>query len=173
MREKKGDLMFDPQKLINKYSVGNGNRQSSFWLDDNWDSTSVFDEVEDKPKKGKDLVALFVINVPVNFVRIVTQQNIPVKYSNKDDSYTDGTTVTLSGSISQKNFDSHVGLALHEGSHIIKSDFEFLKNALYTIDEWDVPEKVKNLCNYVEDRRIDWFMYTTGSGYKGYYDVSL
>ena len=165
--------MFDPKKLINKYSVGNGNRQSSFWLDDNWDTTSVFDDVEDKPKKkGKDLVALAGYKRAIgNFVRIVTQQNIPVKYSNKDDSYTDGKTVTLSGSISSKNFDSHVGLALHEGSHIIKSDFNYLKDALHSIDTWDVREKVKNLCNYVEDRRIDWFMYTTAPGYKGYYDA--
>ena len=165
--------MFDPKKLINKYSIGNGNRQSSFWLDDNWDTTSVFDDVEDKPKKkGKDLVALAGYKRAIgNFVRIVTQQNIPVKYSNKDDSYTDGKTVTLSGSISSKNFDSHVGLALHEGSHIIKSDFNYLKDALHSIDTWDVREKVKNLCNYVEDRRIDWFMYTTAPGYKGYYDA--
>lgn len=165
--------MFDPKKLINKYSVGNGNRQSSFWLDENWDSTSVFDDTEDKPKKkGKDLVALAGYKRAIgNFVRIVTQQNIPVRYSNKDDSYTDGKQVTLSGSISAKNFDSHVGLALHEGSHIIKSDFDFLKDALHSIGDYEAKGKIKNLCNYIEDRRIDWFMYTTAPGYKGYYDA--
>ena len=28
---------------------------------------------------------------------------------------------------------------------------------------------VKNLLNYVEDRRIDWYVYSSSPGYKGYY----
>ena len=48
-----------------------------------------------------------------NFVRIVSGQNIPVKFPSRGDSYTDGKTVTI-GIISMKNFDYVVGLALHE-----------------------------------------------------------
>ena len=63
---------------------------------------------------------------------ILTGQNIPVKFQGSD-SYTDGKTITISSNINEKNFDPTVGLALHEASHILKSDFDFLKNLEYNI----------------------------------------
>ena len=81
-----------------------------------------------------------------------------------------------------KFYDSTVGLALHEGSHIKLSDFEFLRNLETNIPKEyfnrgmmkgfsknEILSHIKNLLNYVEDRRIDNYVFTTSPGYKGYY----
>ena len=75
-----------------------------------------------------------------------------------------------------------VGLALHEGSHIKLSDFDLLRHLeinipaeLYVLAEkigvtkFQVISTVKSLLNYIEDRRIDSFIFRTSPGYKGYY----
>lgn len=59
-----------------------------------------------------------------NFVRILTGKDIPVKFNQKGNSYTDGEVVTISSSITANNYDSVVGLSLHEGSHVLLTDFE-------------------------------------------------
>ena len=162
------------------YSNGN---YSSFWLDDEFDrQTSIFDDEEDvKPKT--DLIALSSYRRAIgNFVRIVTQQDIPVTFKSSGDSYTDGKKVVISAKMDDKSFDPSVGLALHEGSHIKLSDFNFLKDLENNIpteyfnqgetkgySKWDVMGHIKNLLNYVEDRRIDNFVFTSSPGYKGYY----
>ena len=173
--------------LRDKYSASNLNKKnnySSFWLDNGWDNnTSIFDEDEPK-KKGVDLVALASYRRAIsNFVSIVTgEPDIKVTFTSAGDSYTDGKKVTISSKLDDKLFDSTVGLALHEGSHIKLSDFDFLRNLEYEIpqeyfdrsevfgwDKYDVMTKVKDLLNYVEDRRIDYFVFTNSPGYKGYY----
>ena len=171
--------------LREKYSAKNvKNNYSSFWLDNDWDNnTSIFDEDEPK-KKGVDLVALASYRRAIsNFVSIVTgESDIKVTFNTSGDSYTDGKAVTISAKLDDKLFDSTVGLALHEGSHIKLSDFDFLKQLSQNIpkeyyrkskvfgwDEWDVDAKIKNLLNYVEDRRIDYFVFSNSPGYKGYY----
>ena len=159
------------------------NNYSSFWLDNGWDNnTSIFDDEE--KKKGVDLIALAAYRRAIsNFVSIVTgESDIKVTFNSSGDSYTDGKTVTISSNLDDKLFDSTVGLALHEGSHIKLSDFKFLKNLennipteyykraeAFGFDSYDVIGKVKNLLNYVEDRRIDYFVFTNSPGYKGYY----
>ena len=61
-----------------------------------------------------------------NFVNIVTgKSDIPVRFEGRD-SYTDGKSVTISASIKDKDFDSTVGLALHEGSHVLLTDFNVI-----------------------------------------------
>jgi hypothetical protein len=177
---------FNPMALREKYSIGNLNKKnnySSFWLDNGWDNnTSIFD---DEPvKKGVDLVALASYRRAIsNFVSIVTgESDIKVTFNTSGDSYTDGREVTISSKLDDKLFDSTVGLALHEGSHIKLSDFDFLKQLSNNIpkeyikrgevfgwDEWDVKSKIKDLLNYVEDRRIDYFVFSNSPGYKGYY----
>ena len=138
--------------------------------------------IDDKPK-GKDLVALAGYKRAIsNFVNIVTGDSIPVVFNSKDESYTDGKKVVIGSNIDDKKFDVAVGLALHEGSHIKLSDFNLLKNLevnipaeLYVLGEsvgdkkWEVISTVKNLLNYIEDRRIDSFIFRTSPGYKGYY----
>ncbi len=105
-------------------------------------------------------------------------------FNGSNDSYTDGKKVVISSNVKDKNFDSIVGLALHEGSHIKLSDFDFLKELAngYVINkevilkagkkgysEHEVTVHLKNLLNYVEDRRIDYFIFKNSPGYKGYY----
>ena len=75
-----------------------------------------------------------------------------------------------------------VGLALHEGSHIKMSDFNLLRHLensipqeLYelaekiNVDRYTVITTIKSILNYVEDRRIDSFIFRTSPGYKNYY----
>jgi len=178
---------FNPMALREKYSVGSSNKTnnySSFWLDNDWDNnSSIFDDETDK-KKGVDLVALASYRRAIsNFVSIVTgESNIKVTFKANGDSYTDGKAVTISSKLDDKLFDSTVGLALHEGSHIKLSDFDFLKqlennvpqeyftkSEVFGFDKYDVLQKLKNLLNYVEDRRIDYFVFSNSPGYKGYY----
>ncbi len=172
--------------MINKGKNMNSKHYSSFWLDDGWDkrNTSIFDEDEIVQKPKVDVVALAGYRRAIaNFVTIVTgDSDIKVNFTTAGNSYTDGKTVTISSKLDDKLFDSSVGLALHEGSHIKLSDFSFLKNLEYEIQEelyllgekkgfsrHEVMSHVKNLLNYVEDRRIDNFVFTTSPGYKGYY----
>ena len=156
-----------------------GSKYSSFWRS-SFDTKSIFDDFdssEDKPKKkGKDIVQLAAHRRAIaNFVRICTSKDIPVKFTSKGDSYTDGKSVVLSGSVNDKNFDSTVGLALHEASHIVKTDFDSLKSFLNQMRHDNVPNEdimnIKSIANYIEDRRIDFYMYSSAPGYMGYYDA--
>jgi len=176
---------FNPMKLREKYSVkslNKTNNYSSFWLDDGWDNTtSFFDEEVEKP--GVDLIALASYRRAIaNFVNIVTSKNIPVTFTSQGDSFTDGKKVTISAKLDDKLFDSTVGLALHEGSHILLSDFDFVKQLDVNIpkeyidrgfskgySQNDVKVHIKNLLNFVEDRRIDYHIFSNAPGYKGYY----
>ncbi len=174
---------FNPMALREKHSaVNRTNNYSSFWLDNDVSRTSIFDDEE--VKKGNDLVALASYRRAIsNFVSIVTgESDIKVTFTSQGDSYTDGKAVTISSKLDDKLFDSTVGLALHEGSHIKLSNFDFLKNLeneipqeyyiraeLFGWSRYDVIGKLKNLLNYVEDRRIDYFVFSNSPGYKGYY----
>ena len=165
--------------------VKNQVKQNSTFWDTNSNDVDVdeFLGLDTNVSKGKDLVALAGYKRAIsNFVNIVTEDNIPVVFNSNDQSYTDGKKVTISAKLDNKLFDSTVGLALHEGSHIKLSDFDFLKqlssnlpkeyyrkSEVFGWDEWDVDAKIKNLLNYVEDRRIDYFVFSNSPGYKGYY----
>jgi hypothetical protein len=172
------------------------NNSSSFWLDDdiNYDVLT-----GDKIKAGKDYVKMAATKRAIgNFVSIVTGKSIPVTYSSKDESFTDGKQVVISSNIKDKDFDPTVGLALHEGSHCLLTDFTILKKLMdnpnsipqnifdaiadkyandpnHTLEDktWIVcnyiRNHVKSLLNYVEDRRIDSFVYKSAPGYQGYY----
>lgn len=158
--------------------------KSSFWLG-NWaDDSIVTSTMSQKEKKSHDLYKLASTRRAIsNFVSIVTNQSIPVIYRTNGDSYTDGKKVVIGTNVLKpKDFDVYVGLALHEGSHIILSDFDLLRNLDSLIDEStylraeekgisrsEVRMYVKDLWNYVEDRRIDNYIYKTAPGYRGYY----
>ena len=155
---------------------------SSFWFDDRKtkiDSilANLDGDVEvTKPKPQKDHVTLASHKRAIgNFVRIVSGQNVPVKFMSRGDSFTDGKSVTISGTINEKNFDHVVGLALHEGSHIVYSDFDVFADVRNTskLRNWNLTsermEFFRNMINYIEDRRIDNIVFTSSPGYKGYY----
>lgn len=157
------------------------NNFSSFWLGDTFKNKSLIENEQEKP--GVDIIKLSSYQRAIsNFVSIVTSKNIPVKFSQRGESYTDGKVVTISAKLDDKLFDSSVGLALHEGSHILLSDFDFLKRLGSTIPKTfyelclskgitrnETKMLVKSMLNYVEDRRIDNYIITTSPGYKGYY----
>ena len=157
------------------------NNYTNFWNDIQV-NTGVVDEDFVKPKV--DHIALAGYRRAIgNFVNIVTNRSdIKVRYQQNGDSYTDGKTVTIGSKIDEKNFDHVVGLALHEGSHILLSDFNFLRQLRPNtpkelimlgedlgFTESQVIGHLKNMLNYVEDRRIDYYVFTSSPGYKGYY----
>jgi len=190
--------------------MSNTHSNSSFWYDfDQDDNVDILTGEAIKP--GKDYVKMAAtLRAISNFVRIVTGENIPVKYNNKDESFTDGKTVVISSNIKDKDFDPTVGLALHEGSHCLLTDFSLLKEAnfqdyinntfniseigdkysLYE-EEWSdidnqynstgivntrlvynhIAETLRQILNYVEDRRIDNYVYKNAPGYQGYYEA--
>jgi hypothetical protein len=130
-------------------------------------------------------------NAVSNFVRIVTGENIKVQFEGRQ-SYTDGKSVTIGASLKDADFDPAVGLALHEGSHIKLTDFKVLKDMddfiqkhdkecemiakKYDLeDRWSatyyIKEKLSDLLNRIEDRRIDNYIYKSAPGYQGYYQA--
>tara|TARA_Y100001937_G_scaffold74965_1_gene101928 strand:- start:1611 stop:3707 length:2097 start_codon:yes stop_codon:yes gene_type:complete len=155
---------------------------SSFWYDKFDRDDIILNNLSDKEKKSLDLYTLASSKRAIaNFVNIVTNDSIPVKFKERGDSYTDGKTVVIGSRITEpKDFDVAVGLALHEGSHIKLSDFQLLNNLYNLIPThisegaikkgvYNSQEIIKNLWNYVEDRRIDNFVFKSAPGYRGYY----
>ena len=161
---------------------------SSFWMNEDFLESDIRASVN-----SLDYVKLAGYKRAIgNFVRIVTgKDNIPVMYSSGNDSYTNGVQVVISSKLGENEFDSTVGLALHEGSHISLTDFNAIKKCLnhnseflQSIVEWHknifnedvtnanefaMARQVKELINIIEDRRIDRFVYDSAPGYQGYY----
>lgn len=216
-------------------------KSSSFWYDDydtSYDYMERFSGYGQKDldafKKTHNVYKLASVRRAIgNFVQIVTNKSIPVTFATKSDSKTDGKKVILSADVDD-DFDVSVGLALHEGSHIVLSDFEMLSaiaNMRTTYDtcirtmeyeisksqqdptfviQWnkqsvekrmmdaikqypkyetlcneiwssngkigskgmvtnEVLDLIQGLTNWIEDRRIDHYIYHSAPGYKDYY----
>lgn len=163
---------------------GYSSRQaSSFWLSDDFDTSFRVGSKHDYTKLAATQRAI------ANFVNIVTGKQIPVVFQSNDSSYTDGDRVVIGTKLEDKNFDSAVGLALHEGSHIAFTDFSLFKGATrlsnspfanyirmqgldpdLTMTEQDF-SIIKDLLNWIEDRRIDYKIYTNAPGYRMYYEA--
>ena len=148
---------------------------SSWWLGDDFDNDFVNDDNKlDFTKLASTQRAI------ANFVNIVTGQQIPVEFQSNGNSYTDGTTVVIGTKLEGKDFDPTVGLALHEGSHIAHTNFDLLKNfstniSLHGVNpNFDMTQRtekiIKDLLNWIEDRRIDYLIYKTAPGYRMYYE---
>lgn len=167
---------------------------SSFWLDDGDGEESYLPFDEDLVFEAKDsdldTGALDFDTLKLasgrraisNFVNILTGEDIPVFFYGGETGETDGKVVYLSSDITKKeDFDPAVGLALHEGSHIVETDFEQIKtlwgriSELYKlgkeigIDKERVREFTHLMVNYVEDRYIDDKVFRTAPGYRPYY----
>ena len=155
---------------------------SSYWLNDFNDDDIVVETMSDMERKSHNLYKLASSKRAIsNFVNIVTNDSIPVMFNTRGNSYTDGKTVVIGATIEEpKDFDVAVGLALHEGSHIKLSNFDTLAN-IYSLIPTYVTEGaikkgitnsvsiIKDLWNYVEDRRIDDFVFNSAPGYRNYY----
>ena len=154
---------------------------SDYWLDDDFDTIE-----EESSAINMDLIKLSMSRRAIsNFVHILTGKNIPVYFSSEGVSFTDGKSVYISSDINQKeDFDPAVGLALHEGSHILLSDFKLIESIWTKIPRhiYDLAQPmhltkdtvanlVKDCWNYVEDRYIDYYVYSNAPGYRGYYDA--
>ena len=169
------------------YSSKYGN--SSWWMSD-WETNDYTVVHTSKQDKSKNLYKMAAHRRAIaNFVNIVTGKNIPVKFNSKGNSYTDGKSVVISSKVAEPNeFDPAVGLALHEGSHIKLSNFELLSDMYKSIQkvvgpaklkEWqdtanqkhvsDIIYTIKDILNWVEDRRIDQFIFDGAPGYRDYY----
>jgi hypothetical protein len=155
---------------------------SSYWLQSWEDDDILVSTMNESERKSHDIYKLASSKRAIsNFVNIVTNQQIPVTFNTRGDSYTDGKTVVIGASVTEpKDFDVAVGLALHEGSHIKLSDFTLL-NDIYDLVPQHLKDgaikkgvtnpitTIKNLWNVVEDRRIDNFIFTSAPGYRDYY----
>lgn len=159
---------------------------SKFWLD------SGFIQTLEKSDTNLNMFELAGYKRAIaNFVKILTKRNdLNVKFSTRNDSYTNGNTIVISSKLDQKLFDSTVGLALHEASHCTLTDFKLLESvvkqlykdttkSLYwpnnsdkaSISIFQVIHDFKTISNIIEDRRIDYYVMTTAKGYRGYYQA--
>jgi hypothetical protein len=168
-------------KKIKVTSAATSKNWSSYWLGSEFDTDFGRGNDIDYTKLAGAQRAIG------NFVNIVTGKQIPVVFHSNDSSYTDGERVVIGTKLEDKNFDSAVGLALHEGSHIAYTDFNLLKSPnnylsntklasivksngvdAQTEEEFRI---IKDLLNWIEDRRIDYKIYTNAPGYRMYYEA--
>jgi hypothetical protein len=158
-------------------------RASSFWLDRDFDVSFKSGNTVNYTKLAAAQRAIG------NFVNIVTGKQIPVVFQSNDSSFTDGERVTIGTNLEDANFDPAVGLALHEGSHIAYTDFSLFTGSRSLIHsefarvvrfrgldpDLSMTENqfgiIKDLLNWIEDRRIDFKVYTQAPGYRMYYEA--
>ena len=166
----------------NTIQTTNKKQLSDFWMIDSIDISKSDTLLADQSISNYMKLAALRRSI-ADFVKIVTKKRIPVEFITKEDlSFTDGKSVFITAKIDKGNIDSTVGLALHEGSHIKLTDFRLLKTLensitkdLYAKAEKKGSDKkatsnlVKQVLNWIEDRRIDNHIYTNTPGYRGYY----
>ena len=192
--------------------------------DDGWDDDFLVDTSNQERKGGLNYGELIKLSARrraiANFVNILTNENIPVEFSSRaGENYTDGKKVVISADAKNETFDSDVGLALHEASHILLSEFHVIHRILGDTTSmrsgdhfpiiregfvakndaekklekfvWDILKNediqkqlndngqikfqkqmvlfAKDVWNWVEDRRIDHYVFTNAPGYREYY----
>ena len=165
----------------NSKVMQSGYEYSSYWLNNmkNVSYRSMFDD-DTKKRSGYDIFRLIELRQAVsNFVRILTQRNdIGVVFAEKGNvNATNGKTIVISPDLDGDKFDVAVGLALHEASHILYTDFEQLSKRITSASV--KPEVVGHrnwrhlqfVWNVVEDFFIDSVTYTSSPGYRGYYQA--
>lgn len=172
----------------NPYGGSSASGFSSYWNNNN-NYISIFDTEKKLSSTGKLLKLSGYKKAISNFVKILTKKEIEVKFSTGEQSYTDGRKVVISSNLNDKNLDRTVGLALHEASHIMLSDFSLLRRLDNEISKKSIIDKIQKkynsskddavsyvtekigfLLNWIEDRRIDNYIYTSSPGYHGYYE---
>ena len=122
-----------------------------------------------------------LLNSARQIARLITKKPVSVTYSKEgeDTSYTDGKSIVISSEIKDK-YDVTIGLTLHESSHILLTDFKVIRNLLSKTPEkvfkvlpdvelHQYSETLKQMHNWVEDRRIDKHIYDDAVGFRVYY----
>ena len=116
---------------------------SSFWMEeDEWDDDFLVDNSHQERKGGLNYSELIKLSARrraiANFVNILTGQDIPVQFSSRGgENYTDGKVVVISADAKNETFDSDVGLALHEASHILLSEFDVIHRLIGDTSTFD------------------------------------
>lgn len=159
-----------------------------FWLDTD-QYTDFIQEGLDKSNEtlvfSIDMVRLSSIRAAIsNFVRILTRRSIPVYFCDNDENVNyNGKVIYISAKITNmREFDRAVGLALHEASHTLLTDFDQAKNAWANIphnilalsDKKNISRAslesfIHGMWNIVEDRYVDSYVFNEAPGYRGYY----
>ena len=175
---------------------------SNYWLKGSiFDKkTSMFAEPEEKGSKYDYHALAQYQRAITNFVHILTADpTIKVQYNSAGNNSTDGRTINLSATMKEEDFDANVGLALHESSHILYTDFEkSINEFLYPNVDKILPDETasklrendgetkqtilgktfgwegykqnfKTILNIVEDLYIDAMTYSNAPGYRAYY----
>lgn len=164
---------------------------SGFWMNDSnyYNNVNRFSGISDSTTyQSSDMVKVIKLSsyrkAVANFVKIVTKKDIPVIFSGTQ-SYTDFDKIVLTTDIKDDNFDVTVGLALHEASHIVHTNREYLNQiekgrsnglGVFPTDisaliglSYDNYMRWKSITNWIEDRRIDNIVFKSSPGYKAYY----
>jgi hypothetical protein len=175
---------------------------SNYWLKGSiFDKkTSMFAEPEEQGSKYDYYALAQYQRAITNFVHILTADpTIKVQYNSAGNNSTDGKTINLSATMKEEDFDANVGLALHESSHILYTDFDM------SISEFQYPnvdkilpdetasklrendnetkgtilgrtfgwegykQNFKTILNIIEDLYIDAMTYSNAPGYRAYY----
>jgi len=163
-------IIFDSKKN-KKGSIARASNHhiySGFWLDK--DAASLGEMFHGKTGNTVKALKLRKYQRAIsNFVKILSQRDVPVVFKGTE-SYTDNKSVVIATDINDKNFDVSAGLALHEASHLKYTDFEVLEAFMKDTNvDKEKRQKVKEILNYVEDRRIDNLVFKSSPGYKAYY----
>jgi len=131
-------------------------------------------------------------NSITDYVKIITGKNIPVRYHSKNDSYTDGKSITISckldeNKLNEENIDVIVGVVMHESSHIVYTDFNAMAkmfklgdttktpslindlNKKYNVNKNEIAKTLHSIFNILEDRRIDYNTTFKYPAFMGYY----
>ena len=136
-------------ELLNKFRNRKKNtNHSGFWFDESYYDTLYSNRGEEQGSLVNAMKMAGFKRSCANFVHILTgRSDIAVTYSSKDESYTDGKSVTISGDVSSKNFDSTVGLALHESSHIVYTSFDLIAKSISDKDVFNtyIPQSLIDL----------------------------
>ena len=147
--------------------VDHGHNYGGFWLD----KGLVNINYEGRTGASTIVKALKLRNYQKaisNFVKILSQRDVPVTFRGSD-SYTDNNRVVIAADVSDKNFDITAGLALHEASHLKYTDFTVLHRLFVELGTNQHTLRIKSMINWLEDRRIDSLVFKSCPGYKAYY----
>jgi hypothetical protein len=175
---------------------------SNYWLKGSiFDKkTSMFAEPEEQGSKYDYYALAQYQRAITNFVHILTADpTIKVQYNSAGNNSTDGKTINLSATMKEEDFDANVGLALHESSHILYTDFDKSINEFVypNVDKiltdetasklrendnetkqtilgrnfgWEgYKQNFKTILNIIEDLYIDAMTYANAPGYRAYY----
>jgi len=117
-------------------------------------------------------------------VRILTRKSIPVHFASAGNSKTiDGKEIFISSKIhTLDDFYLSMGLGLHEGAHVLLTDFDLLtsiwanvpnsiwkKSSELGIRTRTMESFIHGIWNVIEDRYIDNFIFNEAPGYRFYY----